>query len=487
MRRWRCVIATRAAMSRPRCDRWLVTPRRWSVSSTREHRLRLRQQPQGTGEEGRLREGLRLPRIRSRLHPAALLPGEGAVPVGRTLRRSRRHPSDRRGDSRDVSERSLPRALDPAGGGEGGLPRAACPDLLARATGSAIGSARVFNDLVARGEIKAPIVIGRDHLDAGSVASPYRETEGMRDGSDAIADWPLLNALVNTACGASWVSIHHGGGVGIGNSIHAGMVVVADGLAGGRGAALARADLGPGNGGRAARRRGVRGCDRLRPRDGPQNPDVGGLSARAGRPSAAARLIADHDGRRGDSAARGRCPGDRPSRGRGGRDQGRADRRGRPEREYRRALRRTRGCDARSWRLHDPSRDSSIPTPTSSLPGRARTSSRCASPGSPTWRSPPPAGGFSPACGPFGTPATRRSCSQTRARLDRMLAHGTTTIEAKSGYGLSTEQELRALVCWIELEAEHPIGIVSTFLGAHEFRPNTGTTGRPTSGSSVRR
>jgi urocanate hydratase len=87
----------------------------------------------------------------------------------------------------------------------------------------------VMNDLVARGEVSAPIVIGRDHLDSGSVASPYRETEAMRDGSDAIADWPLLNALVNTACGASWVSIHHGGGVGIGLSIHAGMVVVADG------------------------------------------------------------------------------------------------------------------------------------------------------------------------------------------------------------------------------------------------------------------
>ena len=86
-----------------------------------------------------------------------------------------------------------------------------------------------FNDLVARGEISAPIVIGRDHLDAGSVASPNRETEGMRDGSDAIADWPLLNALVNTAAGASWVSIHHGGGTGIGYSQHAGMVVVADG------------------------------------------------------------------------------------------------------------------------------------------------------------------------------------------------------------------------------------------------------------------
>jgi urocanate hydratase len=86
-----------------------------------------------------------------------------------------------------------------------------------------------FNELVRRGEVKAPIVIGRDHLDAGSVASPYRETERMRDGSDAIADWPILNALLNTASGASWVSFHHGGGVGIGYSLHAGMVVVADG------------------------------------------------------------------------------------------------------------------------------------------------------------------------------------------------------------------------------------------------------------------
>jgi urocanate hydratase len=86
-----------------------------------------------------------------------------------------------------------------------------------------------FNDLVASGEISAPIVIGRDHLDAGSVASPYRETEAMLDGSDAIADWPLLNALLNTASGATWVSIHHGGGVGIGRSIHAGQVSVADG------------------------------------------------------------------------------------------------------------------------------------------------------------------------------------------------------------------------------------------------------------------
>jgi urocanate hydratase len=86
-----------------------------------------------------------------------------------------------------------------------------------------------FNDLVARGIVSAPIVIGRDHLDAGSVASPRRETEAMRDGSDAIADWPLLNALINAVNGATWVSLHHGGGVGIGYSIHAGQVIVADG------------------------------------------------------------------------------------------------------------------------------------------------------------------------------------------------------------------------------------------------------------------
>jgi urocanate hydratase len=86
-----------------------------------------------------------------------------------------------------------------------------------------------MNELVRRGELQAPIVIGRDHLDTGSVASPYRETEGMLDGSDAIADWALLNALINTAAGASWISIHNGGGVGIGYSQHAGMVVVADG------------------------------------------------------------------------------------------------------------------------------------------------------------------------------------------------------------------------------------------------------------------
>ena len=106
--------------------------------------------------------------------------------------------------------------------------RPRCPDLAAVTYVDAAG-VQLLNDLVAQGQVKAPIVIGRDHLDAGSVASPYRETEAMRDGSDAIADWPILNALLNTASGASWVSVHHGGGVGMGLSIHAGMVSVADG------------------------------------------------------------------------------------------------------------------------------------------------------------------------------------------------------------------------------------------------------------------
>src|SRR5690606_25401102 len=88
---------------------------------------------------------------------------------------------------------------------------------------------KIINQMVADGELEAPIVIGRDHLDSGSVASPNRETEAMKDGSDAVADWPILNALINAVGGASWVSVHHGGGVGMGYSIHAGMVIVADG------------------------------------------------------------------------------------------------------------------------------------------------------------------------------------------------------------------------------------------------------------------
>ena len=112
-----------------------------------------------------------------------------------------------------------------------------------------------INEMVRTGVVKAPIVIGRDHLDAGSVASPYRETEGMLDGSDAIADWPVLNALLNASAGATWVSVHHGGGTGIGYSLHAGMVMVADGDEGGRREDRARADV-------RSRHRGCATCGR---------------------------------------------------------------------------------------------------------------------------------------------------------------------------------------------------------------------------------
>ena len=120
-----------------------------------------------------------------------------------------------------------------------------------------------MNELVRRGEISAPIVIGRDHLDTGSVASPFRETEGMIDGSDAIADWPLLNALVNTAAGASWVSIHNGGGVGIGYSQHAGMVVVADGSESGRAPTRSCPDERSWDGNHPPRRCRLSACDRF--------------------------------------------------------------------------------------------------------------------------------------------------------------------------------------------------------------------------------
>ena len=132
-----------------------------------------------------------------------------------------------------------------------------------------------FNEMVRSGELSAPIVIGRDHLDSGSVASPYRETEGMADESDAIADWPLLNALVNTSSGASWVSIHHGGGVGIGRSIHAGMVCVADGtdLAAEKLDRVLTAD--PGHGRHPPRRRGLRPRGRGRRGARRADPDAG--------------------------------------------------------------------------------------------------------------------------------------------------------------------------------------------------------------------
>ena len=191
--------------------------------------LRLRQQPAPRGRARRLRARLRLPGLRPRLHPAAVLRGQGPVSLGRALRRPRRHRRDRPRRARGVP-RATRRSRAGSGWRASESPSRACRRGSAgSATASAAGSVCASTRWCAAASCSAPIVIGRDHLDSGSVASPYRETEAMADGSDAIADWPLLNALVNTASGATWVSIHHGGGVGIGRSIHAGMVCVADG------------------------------------------------------------------------------------------------------------------------------------------------------------------------------------------------------------------------------------------------------------------
>ena len=165
------------------------------------------------------------------LHPPAVLRGQGPVPLGRACRGTlptSRPPTARCCELFPDDDRlaTLARAR-PERVAFQGLPARICW----LGYGERDKAGLRFNELVAAGEVSAPIVIGRDHLDCGSVASPYRETESMLDGSDAIADWPLLNALVNTASGASWVSIHHGGGVGIGRSIHAGQVSVADGTA----------------------------------------------------------------------------------------------------------------------------------------------------------------------------------------------------------------------------------------------------------------
>jgi urocanate hydratase len=154
--------------------------------------------------------------------------GKGAVPLGRALGRPGGHPQDRREDEGALPARrpSAPLARD--GRRADRLPGPAGADLLDRPRRAAPRRPRVQRDGES-GELKAPIVIGRDHLDAGSVASPNRETEAMQDGSDAVSDWPLLNALLNTAGGATWVSLHHGGGVGMGYSQHAGVVIVCDG------------------------------------------------------------------------------------------------------------------------------------------------------------------------------------------------------------------------------------------------------------------
>ena len=214
--------------------------------------------PMTAGVDG----GLLIPGLRPGLYPAALLPRHRPVPLGCALGRPGRHRRDRRELARALPGRRAPAAVARACARAGGVPGPAGADLLARLRRRARRRASRSTSSCARATCSAPVVIGRDHLDSGSVASPYRETEAMQDGSDAIADWPILNALLNTAAGATWVSVHHGGGVGIGNSIHAGMVVVADGSDEAADAARAGADGRSRHGRDAARRRGLRGRGR---------------------------------------------------------------------------------------------------------------------------------------------------------------------------------------------------------------------------------
>ena len=228
------------------------------VPRRRRRGVRLRQLDPGRGPTGRLRAGVRLPGIRAGLHPAAVLRGQGPVPLGRPVRRSEGHPRHRPGRAEAVPGQRPAAEVDARRPGAGSPSRACRPGSAGSATANGTGPVWPFNDLVASGAVSAPIVIGRDHLDCGSVASPYRETEAMADGSDAIADWPLLNALVNTASGASWVSIHHGGGVGIGRSIHAGQVCAGRRHRAGRPEAGPGAEQRPRHGRHPARRRRLR-------------------------------------------------------------------------------------------------------------------------------------------------------------------------------------------------------------------------------------
>ena len=191
--------------------------------------VRLRQLDPRRGAQGRLRPGVRVPR-------ASCRPTSGRCSARARARSAGRRCPATRPTSRPPTRRSSSCSPTTSGCTSGSpWPASGCSSRACRrgSAGSGYGERHraglKFNEMVASGELKGPIVIGRDHLDCGSVASPYRETEAMLDGSDAIADWPLLNALVNTASGATWVSIHHGGGVGMGRSIHAGQVTVADG------------------------------------------------------------------------------------------------------------------------------------------------------------------------------------------------------------------------------------------------------------------
>ena len=214
-------------------------------------------------EEG-VKNAFDFPGLRAGIHPAAVLPRRRPVPLGRAVRRPGRHREDRRARSRSccptTSICTTGSTWRKRASSSRDCPRASAGWASATGTGSASRSTRWWRS----GELKAPVVIGRDHLDSGSVASPNRETEAMRDGCDAVSDWPLLNALLNTASGATWVSLHHGGGVGMGFSQHAGVVIVCDGSEAAAQAHRARVVERSGHRRDAACGRGLRHRDRSR-------------------------------------------------------------------------------------------------------------------------------------------------------------------------------------------------------------------------------
>ena len=201
-----------------------------ALQAARRGHLRLRQQPARPGAGGGRDATPSTSAASCRCSSgrcSARARGRSAGPCSRAIRRTSRRPTRR--SSPTFPEDAALAPLDPPGPRARRLPGAAGAHLLARLRRARQGAGGCSTSWWRRAKVKAPIVIGRDHLDCGSVASPNRETEGMRDGSDAIGDWPILNALLNAVNGATWVSVHHGGGVGIGYSLHAGMVIVADG------------------------------------------------------------------------------------------------------------------------------------------------------------------------------------------------------------------------------------------------------------------
>ena len=249
-------------------------PRDPRVPGGRCRGLRLRQQPPGPGPGGGRRERVRLPGVRAGVHPAAVLRGPRPVPVGRALGRPGGHRPHRSRGARAVPRRRRPAALDRDGPGARPVPGPAGPHLLAGLRRARQGGARVQPARRGRARSARRSSSGATTSTPARSPRPTARPRRWRDGSDAVADWPLLNALVNTAAGATWVSIHHGGGVGIGYSQHAGMVCRRRRHRAGGAEARAGAHDGPGHGRRAPRGRRLRARDRRRPRARHPHPDA---------------------------------------------------------------------------------------------------------------------------------------------------------------------------------------------------------------------